>query len=57
MQTIQSTIEGYDDETGSIGPSEDEEMDTTKNWIPLVVLIVAVPFMLGLFILIGYWVI
>lgn len=32
----------------------DDESDTTRNWIPLTVLIISVPFMLILFVLIGY---
>jgi len=31
-----------------------DETDTTRNWIPLTVLIISVPFMLALFVLIGY---
>ena len=35
-------------------PAEIDERDTTRNWIPLTVLIIAVPFMLALFVFIGY---
>jgi len=54
MQTSQPPIESDEAEETPSQPPPDEELDPTRNWVPLVVLMIAVPFMLGLFVLIGY---
>jgi|GEM_PF-2606972 len=41
-------------EQAPVHMTEEEEIDTTRNYIPLLIVLIAVPFMLGLFILIGY---
>lgn len=47
-------IEDYEPSARSSQSAEEDELDTTPNWVPLTLLIIAVPLMLGLFILFGY---
>ena len=54
MNQIKSDNETSPSTTSPEEPSEEDERDTTSNWIPLTVLIIAVPFMLALFVAIGY---
>ena len=56
MPTLQTPVEPDEQELATAHAKRNEEVDTTRNWVPLALLIIAVPFMLGVFVLVGYWI-